>query len=183
MRTQLWISLLLTAPLFACANNPNKELKEAKAAEAEAAREQRVEAIEEAKDNRIDRIEKRTDQMSERAENVLPEGAEQRAKAQAEMIAARQTFQANAQAKLHKAAARLDEVKRKMEVAGGRVPLSLRDEVTLMERERASLAADLGHLPMVTNDRWGEETKRIESRLDALESSVDSAQSRVDDLR
>jgi hypothetical protein len=183
MRTAILMSLMLTSSVLACASDPNKELKDAQEAQAEAARERRVEQVEQAKDNRLDRIETRTDQIGQRAENMLPEGAEQRAKAQAEMMAARQTFQANAQARLQKADAGLVEVRRKMDIAGGRVPLSLRDEVNLVERERASLRGDLGRLPMVTHDRWGEETKRIDTRLDSLEGSIDAVTSRVDGLR
>jgi hypothetical protein len=112
---------------------------------------------------------------------ALPEGSEQRAKAQGDMAETRQLFMARAQARLHKADARLVEARRKLQIAGGRVPTDVHDRANFAQRQTTSLTNDLGHLPLVTNDRWADETKRIESRLDEVEKSVDDVSSKAND--
>jgi len=178
MKTAIVIFMLLAAPI-GCASDPNKKLREAKVEEAEAARQQREEAIDKTKDQKVEGIEKRTDLSKDQAE-ALPEGSEQRAKAQADVTAERQIFEVQSQAKLQKMNARLEEARRKLQVAGPRVPTAIHDRLNIATKQSASVASDLGHLPQVTTERWTDERKRIEGRLAELESLVDEVASQAD---
>jgi hypothetical protein len=184
MKTQsiMFMCLLVGAPIAGCASNPNKEVKEARNEETEAMRARSEQQIEKTKEQQIQGIERSAEQ-GKTAADTLPEGSEQRAKAQIEMNEARQTFQVQAQARLQKAQARLEEAQRKLQVAGGRAPTSVHDRVDNVSRETAALSTDVSHLSQVTNDSWGAEKKRIEMRLDQIESSVDDVKSKVDDLK
>jgi hypothetical protein len=179
MKTAISMFMLLALPIAACASDPNKKAKEANVAEAETMREQREKGIEQQADQQVRRIEQQADQQKDQA-GALPQSAEQRAKAQADIMAERQTFAARAQERLRKADARIEEARRKLQVAGGRAPLAAHEKLSMAERERSGVATDLGHVTMVSNERWSDETKRIESRLDALESIVDDVSSQAD---
>lgn len=182
-RRVVYLSVLLAVPLVGvagCSNNDrNKQVEEAQKTEVEAAREQRVQSIDQAKENQVEAIEKRTDQVQEQAKQ-LPDQTEQRAKAQADMMSTRETFSAQARARLQKADARIEETRNKLKIAGGRAPLAAHDKVDQAARDRAEVAAGVDRLRGVSNDRWGDAKKRVEKQLDELDALVDDAASQAD---
>jgi hypothetical protein len=179
----LLVSVVLAAPVavsIGCASDPNKKLQTATAEEAEAAREQQIKSAEAQKDQQIKSIEKRTDRVEESA-SALPQGSEQRAKAQAQLTAEREKYRVEAQTRLQKINAKLDEARRKLQIAGGRAATSTHDKVDQAAREAASVAQEINALPQVRNEAFGDEKKRIDARLDQVEAQVDEAKSKVDD--
>jgi hypothetical protein len=181
MKPKMMISLLVAVPLaVGCASDPNKKAKQAQAEEAEAIRAQSEKRIEETKEQTVSGAENRTDQMRERADN-FPAGTEQRAKAQADFVEERQKFRADAQARLQKADARLEEARRKLQIGAGRVPTTTAlDSVSRAATARDRLAVTLNGMPQVSNDQWGSTKKQMEADLDQLETLVDDATSQAD---
>jgi uncharacterized phage infection (PIP) family protein YhgE len=165
----------------ACASNPNKELKEARAEDAETVREQKVEQIEKSQKEQVEQIEKRTAQTVEGADRV-PASSQERAKAQAEMVESRKKFQANASARLQKLEARLNEAEKKLRIAGGRVPTKTWDKAKMASELRNGLSNQVNHLAETSDAQWGDEKERIDARLDQLESTVGDVQSQADAL-
>jgi hypothetical protein len=185
MRTPISIFtlLLLAAPIAiaSCSSDPNKKAKQAGIDDAEAARQAQVNSIDATKDRQLEDIERSTGDLQRQAE-TLPPGAEQQAKAQAEVAGTRQVYDANAKARLQTANARLDEAWRKIQLAGPRATTEVHDEVNAATRLRASIGKELDAIPSVTDARWPIETKRINARLDELEERVDDLVSQANEL-
>ena len=173
------VSILTVAPLAACGSSDrNKQVQEATINEAEAATNARETQIDQQQKQQVEAIEAN----QPRTDN-LPEATQQRAKAESAMIEDRQKFAAESQARLQKAQARLDEARTKVQVAGGKAPASINDELSSVSRMTAVTATDIGRLSTVSNDGWSAEKKRIESRLDDIDKAVDDVKSKADDLK
>jgi len=173
--------MLLVAPLGlasgGCAGDKNKELNEAANQEAEASRVQREAQIDETKKRQLEGIES-TKQSTEN----LPE-SQQVAKAQSAMVEERQKFQTDAQARLQKVEARLDEARRKLQIARGRAPQSIHDKLEESTHLAAGISRDIDHLSEVNNDAWASEKKRIEGLISDLESSADDVKAKADNVK
>lgn len=173
MRTTTALSL--TVLLAACASDPNKQLKEATAQEAEANRAQQEAQIDQTKkqeDTRLEAIKPDT-------ANMAP-ASEQRAKAQSNMGEDRQKFENDVRARLQKIQARLDESRQKLQISRGSAPTSIQDKLNDTTRLAGDLSGHLAHLSEVSNDAWAGEKKRIEDNLSALESAADDVKSKAD---
>jgi hypothetical protein len=188
----LLVAPLAIAPLGGCAGDKNKQLNEATTQEAEAMRQAREEQIDQAKkqqEKQIEEAKKVEEQQIESAakarSDVLPQstqGTEEKAKAQADLVADRQKFQTEAEARLQKAEARLDESRKKLQVARGHAPTAVHDRLEATSRLANSLESDISHLSQVSNDAWDQEKKRIEARLDEIENAADDVKSKADDF-
>jgi chromosome segregation ATPase len=177
MKTVIVLSVALAAPLAACAGDRNKQVEESAVTEAEAARAEREAQVDNLKKTQIEGIEAQKPSTA-----GLPEAAEQRAKAMSAQVEDRQKFQAEAQARLEKVRAQLGEVHGKLEIGRARAPTSLQDQVSKNDRLTSELSSQIDHLPEVSNESWNAEKARIEERLDELESSVDDAKSKADEI-
>jgi hypothetical protein len=175
----LSLALLLVAPLgtaglAGCAGDPNKQLKEATAQEAEANRTQREAQIDDTKkqeDTRLEAIKPDTANM--------PAASQQRAKAQSAMGEERQKFENDVRARLQKIQGRLDEAGQRLQIARGNAPTSIHDKLNETTRLAGSLSEQLTHLSDVSDDAWSSERKRIEDRLSELESSAADVKSKA----
>ena len=173
MKTTTVLSLAVL--LVACASDPNKQLKEATAEEADANRAQREAQINQEKkqeDTRLEAIKPDTTNMSP--------ASEQRAKAQSSMGEDRQKFENDARARLQKIQAHLDESRQRLQIARGSAPTSIHDKLDETTRLAGDLSGQLGHLSEVSNEAWAGEKKRIEARLGELESSAAHVKSKAD---
>ena len=168
-------ALSLAVLLVACASDPNKQLKEATAQEAEANRAQQeaqINASKKQEDTRLEAIKPDTTNM--------PPASEQRAKAQSNMGEDRQKFENDARARLQKIQGRLDEARQRLQIARGNAPTSIHDKLNDTTRLAGDLSSHLDHLSEISNDTWAGEKKRIEDRLGELESSADDVKSKAD---
>ena len=172
-------TLLFAMPLAAaCAGDRNKQVQEASLNQAEASRSEREAQIDQMKKEQVEAIEN----TKPRTEN-MPEATQQRAKAESQMMQERQKFQVNAQARLQKAQARLDEARQKIQIAGGRAPVSLTDQVNSADRMTSTVSTEINRLPQVSGDAWDVEKKSLETRLDEIDKTVDDVKSKADSLK
>ena len=168
-------ALSLTVLLAACASDPNKQLKEATAQEAEANRAQREAQIDQSmkqEDTRLEAIKPDT--------RGLPAASEQRAKAQSAMGEERQKFENEARARIQKVQARLEASRQKLQLGGGDVPTSIQDKLAQTTRLTDNLSSQVAHVAQVSDDQWSSEKKRIEAQLRDLEKSADDVKSDAD---
>jgi uncharacterized protein YcfL len=171
--------LSLTALLVAgCASDPNKQLKESTAQQADATRAQQEAQIDQAKS----RQEKRVEDIKSDTEN-LPAASQQRAKAQSDMTVERQKFELDARARLAKVQARTEAAREKLQIAGGDAPTWLQDLLNQTSQLANDVSDQLGHASRLSNDRWSSEKTLIEDQLRNLEQSADKLSSRVDSDR
>jgi hypothetical protein len=170
--------LSMTILLAACAGDQSKKAQEATLNEAEAARTRTEAQIDDAKKQQVESIE-----QNRPSTDMLPQESQQRAKAESAMIEDRQKFQVEAQARLQKAQARLDEARVKTQVMAGKTPASLTDQLNMTARMTSALSTDINRLPQVSPAGWDAEKQRIEARLDDVEKAADDAKSKADELK
>lgn len=178
--TSLAMSVLLVAPLglaslSACAGDKNKQLDEAAAQQAEAARSQRESQIDENKKQQTEAIE-----ANKKSIENAPQGSEPLAKAQSDIVEDRQKFEVDAQARLQKAQARLQEARTKLRIGRGNADVDVQNKLSESSRMASMVSDEISHLPQVSNDNWSAEKKRIDKQLSDLESSVDDVKSKAD---
>jgi hypothetical protein len=176
--TVLLVAPLVAAPLVGCASDPNKRIKDASAQEAAEMRAEQEAQIDQTKKQQDKRIEA----MKPDTAN-LPPASEERAKAQSDMGEARQKFENDARARLQKVQARLEEARRKLQLAGGDAPTSINDQLNQTLKLANNLSDRITHLSQVSNDRWPSDRKRIEDQLSDLEKSGDDVTSKADSFR
>jgi membrane-bound lytic murein transglycosylase len=173
--TVLLVAPLGTASLAACASDPNKQLKEATAQEAEANRvqhEAQIDQTEQQEDTRLEAIRPDT--------RGMPAASEQRAKAQSAMGEQRQKFENDARARIQKVQGRLEESRQKLQLGGGDVPTSIQDQLRQTARLTEGLSNQIAHVAQVGDDRWSSEKKRIDEQLEDLEKSANDVKSDAD---
>ncbi len=168
-----------SASVVACAStDQNKKLQDAQNQEAAYARTSIEQNAEQTKKSQMGAIEQQEDQAKQQAE-ALPEHSQERAKTQVEVSADRQRYIVDAQTRLQKINARLQETQQKARIQPGNIPASTMDKITEAFRLAASANAEIGRLPQITPQGWSEETKRLDSHLDQVDSMVDEAASEV----
>jgi len=178
--TSFAMSVLLVAPLglaslSACAGDKNKQLDQAAAQQAEAARSARESQIEQAQKQEMKSIEANKQSI----ENA-PQTTQQLAKAQADIVEERQKFQVESQARLQKAQARLEEARTKARIGRGNADVTLQNKLDETSRLATSAAQQIDHLPQVSNENWSAEKKRVDKQLTDIESAADDAKSKAD---
>jgi hypothetical protein len=178
--TSFAVSVLFCAPLglaalSACASDKNKQLDEAAAQQAEATRSARESQIEETQKEQMKSVE-----ANKKSLENAPQGSEQLAKAQADVVGERQKFQVDAQARLQKAEARLQEARTKLRIGRGNADVTVQNKMTETTRMASILNDEINHLPQVSNDNWSAEKKRIDKALGDLESATDDVKSKAD---
>jgi hypothetical protein len=171
----LFVAPLGLAALSGCAGDKNKQLDEAAAKQAEAARTARESQIEQSEKQEMKSI----DANKQSIENA-PQTSQQLAKAQANLVEERQKFQVEAQARLQKAQARLDEARTKMRIGRGNADVGVQNKLDETSRLAMSAAQQIDHLPQVSNDNWAAEKKRIDQQLTDIENGADDARSKAD---
>ena len=178
--TRIAMSVVFAAPLglaalSGCTSDKNKQLDEAAAQQAEAARSAREGQIEQAEKQEMKRIE-----ANKYSVENAPETSQQLAKAQANLVEERQKFQVESQARLQKAQARLDEARTKMRIGRGNADVNVQNKLDETSRLATSAAQQIDHLPQVSNENWAPEKKRIDKLLTDIESGADDAKSKAD---
>lgn len=174
----LVVASLGVASVGGCASDKNKDLDEAAKQEAEASREQREAQIDETKKRELEGIE-----ANKRTIENTPGRTEQLAKAQAAMVEERQKFQTDAQARVQKVEARLEESRRTLQLARGGAPASTHDNLDETAHLADSLSREVDNVSQVNDDAWATEKKRIENRLSDLESAADDVKSKADSAK
>jgi len=178
--TRFAMSVVFVAPLglaalSGCASDKNKQLDQAAAQQAEAARSAREGQIDQAA-----KQEKQTIEANKHSVENAPETTQQLAKAQANLVEERQKFQVDSQARLQKAQARLDEARTKMRIGRGNADVSAQNKLDETSRLAASAAQQIDHLPQVSNENWPAEKKRLDKQLTDIENGADDAKSKAD---
>jgi hypothetical protein len=178
MRTSIILCLALAAPVVACASDQNKKLEDAQKQEAENARKSAEQSAEQVKKSEMGAIEQQGEQAKHQAE-ALPEQSQERAKTQVAVSVERQKYITEAQTRLQKINARLQETQQKAQLARGNIPLSTTDKINEAGRLMTSVNDQINRLPQVSPAGWSDETKRVDAQLDHVESLVGDASSEV----
>ena len=178
--TSFAMSVLVVAPLAlggvsACASDKNKQLDEAAAQEAEATRSARETQIEQTQKEQMKSIE-----ANKKSLENAPQGSEQLAKAQADIVEERQKFQVESEARLQKAEARLQEARTKLRIRPGNADVNVDNKMSEAARMASVIQDEINHLPQVSNDNWSAEKTRLDKALSNLESTTDDVKSKAD---
>jgi hypothetical protein len=183
MRTRIFA--LVAVGLFACAKDPEREMRKAREEARDTAREQRVEqeklAAEQGREQaRLDKKQEneRTAMQAEQAEERI-EGRKELYEAGAKAAADRGLIKSDQQERLKKIDTRARELKAKTALAAPKSQSVVKDDWVLYDQSRTKTEREISDLTKVPTDEVTTRQAKVQDCLDDLDGRLGTIQSKL----
>jgi len=181
MNRSVFLSVLLSTSVLACATDPNKAANAAHDEQLGAERNQ-------AQSNAADRSDEKVNAAGAQQENTTGNAVgtpamKNTTEADARMTEARTVARAKATERMEKVDARVVELKALLDKAGAKAPTSARDVLKPVDTQRGIVASEIARLSNVTDDQFRSATDNLEKQLDTLEELVENAGTEVEKIK
>jgi TolA-binding protein len=164
-----------------CASSQAQRVEDARMAEIEAQKKERLENIDKRTAADSDRIAQVGDRRQESIESSERPGAEARGEI-AEVSAERAQYRNDVTGRLDKLEVRLKAAKGKRDVLGSRAPTSLGEDISTAMTQHGNLKQRVAELQAVEPSNWARTKAELEQGLDNLERRIENLNEAIDDV-